>query len=128
MKANYTSFIFIGSILLLALLFIPNIFGQQKNRAETAWDWVLKNKAVLIDVRTPEEFKSGHLDNAVNLPLDRIADMIKTLYPYTSTPMVLYCRSGNRSQQAYGILKSLGYTQLFNGGGYQELLSVKPAK
>ena len=60
--------------------------------------------AVLLDVRTPEEYAEGHLPDSVNLPLDRI----ETIAIAPSRPLFVYCRSGARSSQACSILKRRG--------------------
>lgn len=73
--------------------------------------------AVLLDVRSPGEFASGHIDGALNVPLDRLAHDIAQAVPDRATPLVLYCQSGGRSGMACQVLRQLGYTQLNNGGG-----------
>ena len=69
----------------------------------------------LIDVRTPEEFASGHLPNAVNIPLDQLSGRLSEVS--TEEPVVLYCRSGNRSNQAANLLAAEGFTQVLDLGG-----------
>lgn len=73
--------------------------------------------AVLLDVRTPEEYDEGHLPGSVNLPLDRI----ETIAIAPSRPLFVYCRSGARSAQACSILKRRGYDARNIGGvlGYR---------
>ena len=70
---------------------------------------------VLIDVRTPEEFASGHIADAVNIPVDQLASRLSEVPQ--DKPVVLYCRSGNRSGQAAQILDRAGYTQIYDLGG-----------
>lgn len=70
----------------------------------------------LIDVRTPEEYRQGHIPGSISLPLDRIEEM-QTLMPDKSTPLFVYCLSGARSNAACRALVSLGYTQITNIGG-----------
>jgi rhodanese-related sulfurtransferase len=70
---------------------------------------------VLIDVRTPDEFATGHIHNAVNIPLDSIETRL-TEIPRTE-PVVIYCHSGNRSGKASQILANAGYTQIYDLGG-----------
>lgn len=70
---------------------------------------------VLVDVRTAREFSTGHLPEAVNVPLAEIADSPPT--QDKDALIVLYCRSGNRSSQAERILRNLGYSDLVNFGG-----------
>lgn len=81
-----------------------------------------KAKGIWIDVRTPEEFKEGHLEDAVNIPVDQIGARIGSVSPDKSAPVNLYCRSGRRSEAALQELKKMGYTNVTNHGGYQDLL------
>lgn len=70
---------------------------------------------MLVDVRTPEEFASGHIAGAVNIPLDQISSRLSEM-PQDGT-LVVYCRSGNRSAQAISILQQAGYAKLYDLGG-----------
>ena len=80
----------------------------------------LPENALLIDVRTADEFNSGHLKWAVNLPHTTIGDHIADVAPDKNQPLFLYCRSGRRVQIAMEILSKLGYTDMHNLGGYEE--------
>ena len=77
--------------------------------------WQTPN-AVLLDVRTPEEYEAGHIPQSRNIPLDRIARAQSDI-PDQETPLFVYCLSGARSSQAVSILRSMGYTQVTNIGG-----------
>ncbi len=68
----------------------------------------------LVDVRTPEEFAAGYIESAVNIPLDSISSRLDE-FP-TDTPVIVYCRSGNRSAQAAEILANAGYDVYDMGG------------
>lgn len=70
---------------------------------------------LLIDVRTPEEFSSGHIAGAVNIPVDALANRLSEVP--TDQPVVVYCRSGNRSAQASDILANAGYSSIYDLGG-----------
>ena len=70
-----------------------------------------KAKGIWIDVRTPEEFKEGHLKDAVNIPVDQIGARIGSVSPDKSAPVNLYCRSGRRSEAALQELKKNGLYQ-----------------
>ena len=72
--------------------------------------------AVLIDVRTAEEYRDGHIDGSVNIPLDRISS-VENIVKDKSTPLYVYCLSGGRSGQAVSYLKQMGYTNVKNIGG-----------
>jgi phage shock protein E len=83
----------------------------------------IPKNATMLDVRTPAEFNESHYPGAINIPLDQIPgkmDEIKKL----STPIVAYCRSGNRSGMAVHLIKQNGITDIYNGGGLQDLLQT----
>lgn len=69
----------------------------------------------VIDVRSPGEYAMGHVQGAVNLPLDRFAQEIEGLVPDRSAVLVLYCASGARSGMACNVLQQLGYQNIVNG-------------
>ena len=72
--------------------------------------------AVLLDVRTREEYADGHIDGSRNLPLDEIDAVLKAI-PNRDTPLFVHCRSGARSGQAAAYLKKMGYRNVRNIGG-----------
>ena len=72
--------------------------------------------AVLLDVRTAEEYRDGHIDGSVNIPLDRISS-VENIVKDKSTPLYVYCLSGGRSGQAVSYLKQMSYTNVKNIGG-----------
>lgn len=72
--------------------------------------------AVLIDVRTPQEYQEGHISGSVNIPLPSLG-RISTLVGKKDTPVFVYCQSGGRSRQAAGILGQMGYSRVQNAGG-----------
>lgn len=82
---------------------------------------MIPENATMVDVRTPEEFGQGHYPGAVNIPLDQIQNRIQD-FKEMKTPIVAYCRSGNRSGMAVSILKQNGITEVINGGGLEDLL------
>ena len=73
--------------------------------------------AILVDVRTPQEFAEGHLPGAVNVELDRLPDLAPGLLPDKNAHLLVYCRSGNRSGFAVSILDQMGYSRLVNMTG-----------
>ena len=72
--------------------------------------------AVLLDVRTPAEYRSGHIPGSKNIPLQTI-DSVSTVAENKDTSLYVYCQSGARSRQAAGMLKQMGYTNVNNIGG-----------
>ena len=70
--------------------------------------------ALLLDVRTPEEYREGHIPQSRNLPS---LEAVGVLAPEKDTPLFVYCLSGARSSQAVGALRRMGYTNVKNIGG-----------
>ena len=81
-----------------------------------------KAKGVWIDVRSAEEFNAGHLQDAVNIPHDKIIEGVKAIGSDKDAPINLYCRSGRRAEAALTELKNAGYTNVINHGGYEDLV------
>ena len=96
--------------------FLKNIFGggQQVNIAE-----LISNGAIIIDVRTKGEYQGGHLKDSLNIPLDSLTKNVSKLDK--SKPIITCCASGMRSASAKSILKSNGFTEVHNGGGWMSL-------
>ena len=80
----------------------------------------METNAVLLDVRTPEEHKSGYLEGAVLLPLAELESKISSKVSGKNTPIYIYCRSGRRAGTAVEKLKAMGYTDLHNLGGLKD--------
>ena len=110
----------------IALLLTLSKAGQISAKDATGY---LKNGALVIDVRTAGEFNSGHLTNAINIPLDQIATAVPERVKDKSQVLLLHCASGMRSGMAQKKLNSLGYTNAFNLGSYgraKSILSQQP--
>ncbi len=83
---------------------------------------VIKNNATkFVDVRTEMEFKTGHVDGAMNIPLAQIQQRFEEITGLGNIPVVFYCRSGNRSGQAVGYLRQMGVENIFNGGTLEDI-------
>jgi rhodanese-related sulfurtransferase len=80
---------------------------------------LIKNGAVIIDVRSKGEYQSGHIKGSQNIPLDTLAANIAKLKK--DKAIITCCASGMRSASAKGILKSKGFTEVYNGGGWMSL-------
>jgi rhodanese-related sulfurtransferase len=74
--------------------------------------------AQIIDVRSPAEFQSGHHKKAINIPLDKLPNMLKKINK--DKPVITCCASGMRSSSAKGILSTAGY-DVHNGGAWTNL-------
>ena len=71
-----------------------------------------KPDMVILDVRTPSEFDDGHLEGAINIPVDYLAGRLDELSE--DDEFLVYCRTGNRSARAVGILEDAGFTKIFH--------------
>ena len=78
----------------------------------------LAEGAVVIDVRSPEEFRSGHVPNAVNIPLGELRESLPRRVKDKSQVLLLHCLSGGRSGIAKQQIKGMGYQNVFNLGSY----------
>lgn len=84
----------------------------------------IKNKtATIIDVRSPMEFESEHFPGAQNIPLEEVNLKIIEIGAMPK-PIVVYCRSGNRSGMAKTILNQQGINEVYNGGGVYDMLNM----
>lgn len=72
--------------------------------------------AILLDVRTPQEYREGHIPGSKNVPLQAI-DEVVSVAENKDTVLYVYCQSGARSRQATGMLQQMGYTNVNNIGG-----------
>jgi phage shock protein E len=87
----------------------------------------LKEGALLIDVRSPAEFSSGHLPNAINLPVENIEAALLSRVKDKSQVLLLHCQSGMRSSAAKTKLARLGYGNAFNLGSYARAAGIVSA-
>ena len=75
------------------------------------------DKIIILDVRTEEEYNTGHIPNAILIPNETITDRMPDLLPDHDAEILIYCRSGNRSAQAVRKLIQIGYTNVYDFGG-----------
>ena len=73
-----------------------------------------RNGAVIVDVRSSQEFKEGHINGAINIPYYEISKNVTNLLKDKSQEIVLYCEAGVRSKQAYKKLKRFKYIKVFS--------------
>jgi len=87
---------------------------------------LIQDGALIVDVRTKGEYKSAHADKSINIPLDQLQKELKRLGPKRDRPIITCCASGNRSRVAKSIIKSAGYTEVHNGGGWMKVQRLIP--
>jgi rhodanese-related sulfurtransferase len=104
--------------LMLLWSFVGNrIRGIQEVDTGAALQLINHKSAFVLDVREPAEFAAGHVLNATLIPLGQLKERMKELEKYRDRPMVVVCRSGNRSGSACALLSKAGYTQAYNMAG-----------
>ncbi|MBE6970892.1 MAG: rhodanese-like domain-containing protein [Ruminococcaceae bacterium] len=89
---------------------------RQPNINQGVVDYHNTPDAVLLDVRTPQEYREGHIPGSKNVPLQQL-DKIRSLIDNKDATMFVYCHSGARSRQAVSYLQHMGYTNVNNIGG-----------
>lgn len=107
---------------ILLLLFIVFLVGCSKGddgmvNYMKAKEYIINNQAVLVDVRTEEEYNEKHIDGALLLTLDKISeDTALDVIGEKDKYVIVYCKSGKRSHEAYELLKKMGYTNIYDLG------------
>ena len=110
-----------------AMVFTVGCFSATSETGDTITPEVLSaitHQALIVDVRTSEEFADGHYPGAINIPHETIMEGLNQLGVTADTSVILYCRSGNRSGQAEQVLREKGFTEARNAGGLEALLSA----
>jgi phage shock protein E len=96
---------------------IKSIFGLGP---KVDYAQLIKEGAVIVDVRSKGEYAGGHIKSSVNIPLDALSNNLAKLKD-KNVPIITCCASGMRSASAKGLLISKGYTKVYNGGGWMSL-------
>ena len=96
---------------------IKNLFGLGP---KVDFAGLVKQGAMILDVRTKNEYAGGHIKGSVNIPLDTLSNNLSK-FKDKSKPVITCCASGMRSAAAKNILKSNGFTEVYNGGGWSSL-------
>ena len=97
-----------------------SIFRQYNIKAEQAYENFQSGRAVLIDVRTIEEYEERHISGSLHIPVDEIATKLIENVPDQQTQLIFYCKAGTRSAQALETALELGYSYVYNLGGIDE--------
>ena len=114
-------------LLLAAALLVIGCAGPKQDTSAgaastgTASSQPSASKPVYVDVRTAEEYASGHVAGAIHIPYDEMPARWQELERYRDSSLVVYCRSGRRSGIAIGVLEEKGFSKLENGGGIDDL-------
>ena len=98
---------------------IKQLFGLG---SKTDYKQLVKEGALILDVRSRGEFESGHIRSSINIPVDQLQQNLNKLKD-KHQPIITCCASGMRSAAAKRVLLSEGFTKVFNGGGWGSLQS-----
>lgn len=111
-------------IVLLLFSLVGSLMWQKNNRkisyytvnSDEVIAMIEKEDVTIIDVRTNIEYRDGHIENAINIPVEKINENISDLLPDKDKYYVVYCRSGSKSREATLKLAKLGYTKVHDLG------------
>lgn len=96
---------------------IKSLFGLG---SKVNYTELMKKGGIILDVRSKNEFAAGHIKGSLNIPVDQLAGNLAKLKD-KNKPVITCCASGMRSAMAKNILKSNGYKEVHNGGGWSSL-------
>jgi rhodanese-related sulfurtransferase len=112
--------LFIIIIMLLQTVFSDVTRKYKLISAPKTIELINREDAVLIDTRNQADFKSGHISDAILIPLPDIKDSADKLKKYEGRPLIFYCKSGTRSDEACKLLSKQGFTNIYAiSGGIQ---------
>ena len=103
----------------LVVLALAGVLGCREADSAPADD--VAREKVYLDVRTPAEFAAGHVEGAINIPVETIDSRWVELEPHRADSVIVYCRSGRRSAAAIQVLRQQGFEFLRNGGGLDDM-------
>ena len=89
-------------------------FDNKKDIKQEEINQYIKQGAILIDVRSPQEYRESHLDGAISIPYYQIKRVIEKQVTNKEQVVVVYCSTGHRSQEAQKILENMGYKNIYN--------------
>ncbi|MBQ2937535.1 MAG: rhodanese-like domain-containing protein [Clostridia bacterium] len=89
-------------------------FDNNKDITKEDLDSYIKQGAIIIDVRSPQEYREGHVDGAISIPDYQIKKEIEKKIQYKDELIVVYCTTGHRSQKTQQMLENMGYTNVYN--------------
>lgn len=112
MTENPLTLLVLFALIVVAVLAIKQLGSLSPTKAQE----LIRQGAIVVDVRSAEEFRSGSVPGAVNVPLNEIQDRIGSIVHDKNAPVLLHCLSGSRSAMARSILRRNGYTQVHNLG------------
>lgn len=116
-------YLFLALVVVLSMLIggpiRQSLLGISSIPIAQAIQLVNRQSGIIVDVREPDEFKSGHIPRAINVPLSTLKSRVNELEKYKDKPVIVCCRSGQRSAQAAVSLRKQGFNTVHNlSGGF----------
>ncbi len=125
--AAKSSRIMFALVLVFNFLLISPLIAGSGNGAAAKFAWpMIQSGALLVDVRSAEEFAEGHLEGAINIEWSNTDALMAAIGEDKQRPVVFYCRSGNRSGKAMVELGIRGYNNIYNATGLEALKATRP--
>lgn len=113
--------LFLALFAVLGMLIVPplrqRLSGVKNVSPADAVRLINRQAGTVIDVREPAEYKTGHIPNSMNVPMSALATQVKQLAKHKDRPLILACRSGNRSVTAAMMLRKQGFDQVYSLAG-----------
>ena len=107
----------VAAVALFAIKLVAKPNSAEKEIAKQK----IKSGALVVDVRTADEYAGGHYENATNIPVQELAGRLGELGKDTNKMIVVYCAAGVRASQAKAILLKAGFKDVTNAGGLSDL-------
>ena len=111
---------FLLAVVLCTFFVTEKIFAEGERITGEQGREKVKNGALLLDVRSPEEYSSGHVEGSLNIPHTEVESRLKEFGENKNREIVVYCRSGHRAGIAKEALEKNGFKHVFNAGGYAD--------
>lgn len=118
--AHHLGLTYLFAATLLALMIVEMLRSKRTKvqvAAPQAVTLINRSNAVVIDIRNNDQFKAGHIIDAISIPMPPIAEASKKLEKYKNKPLILVCQTGMESQKAAASLKNAGFNAVAIAGG-----------
>lgn len=118
-------YLLVFSLVCVIFLLLQDLLSNSFNKFESVSPLIAVTKmnsdnTKVLDIRDANEFVKSHIENAINLPLDKLEERISSLEKHKNQPLIVVCQTGARSVSACKILTKAGFEQVFNlNGGMQ---------
>lgn len=114
-------YLFLGLVVVLALIILDPLRRRASGVASVSAvelpQLINHDSAIVVDISDPNDYKKGHIPNAINIPFETLSDNLGRLQKHKNKPIVVACRTGNRSPRAASILRKQGFESLYTLSG-----------